>query len=365
MAQATSAAHPLVSVVTPFYNTAPYLAQCIESVLAQTYPHFEYILMDNCSTDGSADIAETYARRDSRIRLIRCSEFLSQLANYNRALTQVSDESEYCKIVQADDWIFPKCLQLMVRAFKQSESIGLVSSYWLSGNDLWGSGFPLQTPMLTGKEAVRWFLLADITPFGSQTQVMYRSSVVRRNKPFFNVSFPFADVLKCIEILEHWDYGFVYQVLSFARKDNESILHEVLLPLAAHPLALYVMAQRYAPVFMGAGEVASTITKYKLQYYRALARAALRLRGPTFWRFHKAGLKALGNEEKLDWPYLAMLVSAELLWLASNPGMTMVEILRRLRRKIGSKRAARSLASPPPEFLAPVNEAARELIDPF
>ena len=357
MVQAALTTHPLVSVVTPFYNSAPYLAQCIESVLAQTYPHFEYILMDNRSTDGSAEIAETYARRDSRIRLIRCSEFLSQLANYNRALSQISDESEYCKIVQADDWIFPQCLKLMVRAFKQSESIGLVSSYWLSGNELWGSRFPLQTPMLAGKEAVRWFLLADITPFGSQTQVMYRSSVVRRDKTFFNVSFPFADVLKCIEILEHWDYGFVYQVLSFARKDNESILHEVLLPLVAHPLALYLMAQRYAPVFMGAGEVASTIAKYKLQYYRALAKAALRLRGPAFWRFHKAGLKALGNEEKHDWPYLAMLIGAELLWLALNPGMTTVEIFRRLRGKIGSKRAARSLASPPPEFVAPVNEA--------
>jgi glycosyltransferase involved in cell wall biosynthesis len=339
MAHAASATHPLVSVVTPFYNTAPYLAQCIESVLAQTYPHFEYILMDNCSTDGSAEIAETYARRDSRVRLIRCSEFLSQLANYNRALTQISDESEYCKIVQADDWIFPECLQLMVRAFKQSESIGLVSSYWLSGNDLCGSGFPPRTPMLRGKETVRWFLLADVIAFGSQTQVMYRSSVVRLNKAFFDVSFPFADILKCIEILEHWDYGFVYQVLSFTRKDNESVLHEVLLPLAAHPLAFYVMARRYAPVFMGAGEAASTIAKYKLRYYRALAKAALRLRGPAFWRFHKVGLKALGKE-KHDWPYLAMLVSAELLWLASNPGMTTVEILRRLRRKIDSKRPA-------------------------
>ena len=149
---------------------------------------------------------------------------------------------------------------------------------------------------------------------------MYRSSVVRRDKTFFNVSFPFADVLKCIEILEHWDYGFVYQVLSFTRKDNESILHEVLLPLVANPLALYVMAQRYARVFMGAGEVASTIAKYKLQYYRGLAKAALRLSGPAFWRFHKAGLKALGNEEKHDWPYLAMLIGAELLWLASKSG---------------------------------------------
>ena len=351
MAQATSAAHPLVSVVTPFYNTAPYLAECIESVLAQTYSHFEYILMDNCSTDGSQEIAESYARRDPRIRLIQCSEFLSQLANYNRALTQISDDSEYCKLVQADDWIFPECLELMVRAFQQSESIGLVSSYWLSGNDLWGSGFPLQTPMLPGKEAVRWFLRADITPFGSQTQVMYRSSVVRRNNTFYNVSFPFADVLKCIEILEHWDYGFVYKVLSFARKDNESILHQVVLPMMAHPLALYVIAQRYAPVFMEPGEVVPTIAKYKLQYYRALARAALQLRGPAFWRFHKAGLKALGDEEKHDWPYLAMLIGTEILWLVSNPGMTTVQILRRLKEKIGSRRAAPSLASLPTEFV--------------
>ena len=61
---ATLASRPLVSVVTPFYNTAPYLAQCIESVLTQTYPHFEYILMDNCGTDGSGEIAESYPRRE-------------------------------------------------------------------------------------------------------------------------------------------------------------------------------------------------------------------------------------------------------------------------------------------------------------
>jgi glycosyltransferase involved in cell wall biosynthesis len=355
MAQATSAAHPLVSVVTPFYNTAAHLAQCIESVLEQTYPHFEYILMDNRSTDGSGEIAESYARRDPRIRLIQCSEFLSQLPNYNRALTQISDDSEYCKIVQADDWIFPECLQLMVGTFKQSESIGLVSSYWLSGNDLSGSAFPLQTPMLPGKECVRWYLRTGITPFGSQTQVMYRSCLVRRQEAFYNVSFPFSDIQKSIEILEHWDFGFVYQVLSFTRKDNESMLHQVLLPMKAHALALHIMTQRYASVFLQAGEVASTLSKYKLQYYRALARAALQLKGPAFWRFHKAGLKALGDEEKHDWPYLAMLIGAEMLWLASNPGMTTVNILRQLRGRIGSKRTARSIPSLPVEFVASGN----------
>src|SRR5215831_10677015 len=118
MTQATLAIRPLVSVVTPFYNTTRYLAQCIESVLTQSYSEFEYILMDNCSTDGSGKIAEAYARRDPRIRLIRCSEFVSQLQNYNRALNEISDASRYCKILQADDYIFPQCLELMVQAFE-------------------------------------------------------------------------------------------------------------------------------------------------------------------------------------------------------------------------------------------------------
>src|SRR6516164_7302008 len=134
MTQATLAIRPLVSVVTPFYNTAPYLAQCIESVLAQSYPEFEYILVDNCSTDGSTEIAESYARRDPRIRLIRRSQFLSQVQNYNAALAEISEKSKYCKIVQADDIIFSDCLQQMVKAFAQSEKIGLVSSYSLQGD---------------------------------------------------------------------------------------------------------------------------------------------------------------------------------------------------------------------------------------
>src|SRR5262249_55412731 len=154
-----------------------------------------------------------------------------------------------------------------------------------------------------------------------------------------NISFPFADIQKCVEILEGWDFGFVYQALSFSRIDNESILHQTLLPMAAYPFAQYIIARRFAHVFLELDEAKSIIAKYTLQYYRALGRAALRLRRGSFLRFHKVRLKALGEDEKLDWPYLAMITGAELLWLISNPGMTAVEALHKSNRKIGSGRA--------------------------
>jgi glycosyltransferase involved in cell wall biosynthesis len=339
MPQAIQAPRPFVSVVTPFYNTAPYLAQCIESVLAQTYSHFEYILVDNCSTDGSAEIAETYAHRDPRIRLIRCSQFLGQIPNYNRALLQISSTSKYCKMVEADNHIFQDCLQLMVQTFEQSESIGLVSSYWLMGNMLCGSGYPYPMQMVPGREWAAQHLHAVAHVFGSPTQVMYRSSVVRDHQPFYDERALHADTEKCLEILKHWDFGFVHQVLSFSRTDNESISSAVR-DLEAGAVDRYITDRRYGPIFLEGKEAALLGRKSKRAYYRALVRGALRLRGGglAFWRYHKAALKTL--DETLDWPYLALVMSRELVWLASNPGMTMVQALRYWKRSERSKRAA-------------------------
>src|SRR5262249_19628678 len=106
--------HPLISVVTPFYNTEAYLDECIRSVLAQTRGDFEYLLVNNCSTDRCPEIAAHYASRDPRIRLLHNDQLVPQLRNYNQALRHISAESRYVKMVQADDFIFPRCLEEMV-----------------------------------------------------------------------------------------------------------------------------------------------------------------------------------------------------------------------------------------------------------
>lgn len=325
---------PLVSVVTPFRNTAAYLAECIESVLAQNYSNFEYVLSDNCSTDGSAEIAETYARRDPRIRLIRQTQGLSQVRHYNAVLREISESSQYCKMVQADDYILPECLQLMVGGFERSESIGLVSSYYWKGNEVRGSGFPHQTPMLSGQEMVRLYLRTGLFVFGSPTTVMYRSSLVRKSESFYDESLLHEDTEKCVQILKDWDFGFVPQVLSFLRTDNESMSAQY---RAFRPDALdrYILVQRYASAFVEPDEARALNRESRREYYDSLAHEGLRLAGSDFWQYHQDGLKTLG--QVLDRTYLVLRMSKKVLAMAVNPGITARRMLRFLKDRTNHK----------------------------
>ena len=59
-----SKVQPRVSVVTPVHNEERYLAECIDSVIAQTYQNWDYTIVDNCSTDRSLEIAQAYGEKD-------------------------------------------------------------------------------------------------------------------------------------------------------------------------------------------------------------------------------------------------------------------------------------------------------------
>jgi glycosyltransferase involved in cell wall biosynthesis len=330
---------PLFSVITPFHNTARYLAQCIESVLAQSYSCFEYILVDNCSTDGSSEIAETYAHRDSRIRLIRRSRLISQVQNYNGALTEISDASLYCKIVQADDHISPECLRLMVEAFEQSESVGLVSSYYLKGDTVRGSGFPYPTGLVSGKEMGRLYFRTGVYVFGSPTTVAYRSSLVRSQQPFYDESLLHEDTEKCMQILQHWDLGFVHQVLSFLRLGNESV-SSAFRSFQPDTLDRYILVQRYASAFLEQDEANGLKEESRREYYRVLSQEALRFRETPFWQYHKSGLKTLG--ETFAWSRLTLQIIRDLLWMAFNPGMTVERALRYWKRRNNAIKASQA-----------------------
>jgi len=92
----------LVSIITPTYNHAEFIGACIESVLAQTYPYWEMIIIDDGSTDDTGEVVARY--EDDRIRYIRQPNMgVERLTEtYNKALSLA--RGEYIAILEGDDY---------------------------------------------------------------------------------------------------------------------------------------------------------------------------------------------------------------------------------------------------------------------
>jgi glycosyltransferase involved in cell wall biosynthesis len=315
----------VVSVVTPFYNTSMYLRECIESVLNQTYSNFEYILYDNASDDGSSEIAREYAAIDPRIRLLRSETLIPQVPNYNRALTYISPESRYCKIVQADDWITPECLERMVAVAASSSRIGIVSSLRFVGEQVGGQGLPYRLDTLSGREIVKSHLLGRVSLFGSPTTVFFRSDIVRNRSPFLAVDRFHGDTEACYDIMKEWDFGFVHQVLSYTRREPDSTFGR-LIRNDSLSLGDLMLVHRYGPAFLTPSEFDERWQFIQREYYRQLARAVFMLRGSEYWRFHRKWLRRDGLS--LEWKRLTREIALETIEILTNPKMTLGRMLR-------------------------------------
>jgi glycosyltransferase involved in cell wall biosynthesis len=102
---------PLVSVLMPVYNAESYLAEAIESILKQTFTDFEFIIVDDGSSDGSLSILQEFAQKDARIRLIsKENKGISQSRNQLLDLAQ----GKYLAWMDSDDISLPNRFELMV-----------------------------------------------------------------------------------------------------------------------------------------------------------------------------------------------------------------------------------------------------------
>lgn len=306
---------PLVSVVTPIYNAAEYLAECIESVLAQTYQHWDYTIVDNCSADGSADIARDYASKNARIRVIENRQFLRAVSNHNVALRQISPGSKYCKIVFGDDWMFPSCLEEMVAAAEENPTVGIVGSYGLDGRTVTCMGVPYPARLISGREVCRCLFLEGTYVFGSATNVLYRSDLVRSLNPFYNESNLHADEEACVVLLKSSDFSFVHQILTFSRMRPDSLssfTHDVhtMVPGRLHSLVMH------GREFLTGNEFQRCLDTILSDYYNLLAVSLMRgRRDAKFWDYHRRKLaEAVGgfSGRRLAWAMLARLCQAVL-----------------------------------------------------
>ncbi|SFU66041.1 glycosyltransferase family 2 protein [Butyrivibrio sp. M55] len=112
--------HPMVSIIVPVYNLESYIEDCIKSVLAQSYKHFELIIIDDGSEDGTNEICRRYACVDNRITLITQRNLGVVLAR-RRGLSEAT--GKYVTFVDGDDWIENDMLQIMIDNATDSDMV--------------------------------------------------------------------------------------------------------------------------------------------------------------------------------------------------------------------------------------------------
>jgi glycosyltransferase involved in cell wall biosynthesis len=287
-----------VSLLTPVYNGEEYLEECIQSVLRQTYSNWEYVIVDNLSVDRTPEIADRYARLDSRVTVIHASEFVDMWANHNRAISAMDPASRYCKFVQADDWIYPECVERMVDVAEQNPSAGIVGAYALNVNRVQLDGlFSYSQTMIEGHEALRRLVLGSWMDWvvGGPTSVLLRSDCTRDLPDFFDRRVFHADADASFRVLLSADFGFVHQVLTFMRGDNPRGTTSYAQRVYSFFPTEGRMLIRYGPKVMPLKEYRGAMRRWLRRYGRWLTHQALRPRRRAQQEFHDF------HRNEIDW----------------------------------------------------------------
>jgi glycosyltransferase involved in cell wall biosynthesis len=295
------AAQPLVSVVTPVYNGAEYLAECIESVFNQTYQNWEYVISDNCSTDGSLELARGYEARDPRVRVVQEEVFLDQLASANRSLREISPDSKYTKVLHADDWMFPECLERMVGIAERDPNVGIVGAYRLEETRITLDGIPHSRSFIPGREMGRSTLIGSPYPYvlGSPSSLLVHSDLIRAREYFYDPEYPFRaeysfteDQDVCCAIFRTSNFGFVHQVLTFTRRPEGSPFSDFVRFRAHLPERLNLHA-KHGPAFLTKAEYQRTLAVLTARYGFFLLTNVRRLSNRDVRAYHRTALEQL------------------------------------------------------------------------
>ena len=231
---------PEVSVLTTCYNRAPFIAQTIESVLAQSFNDYEYIIVDDCSTDGSFEIAQSYTKKDGRIRVYQNEKNLGDYPNRNRAASYA--RGRYLKYIDSDDVLYPHALEVCVHYMDQHPNVGLGLTKRHSQEK------PLPELLQPKESFQKHFLEQGL--FGNAP-----GSVVIRRETFDNLgAFSgkrlIGDFEMWLKIASHSPVLLMPGFIHWDRKhaDQQSACDDIFYATLRHDTAMDALAQDYCPL---------------------------------------------------------------------------------------------------------------------
>lgn len=257
---------PLITVVVPVYNVENYLAECVQSLLCQTYTHYEIILVDDGSTDGCPALCDRYAAQNDRVRVIhQPNKGLSGARNTGIRAAQ----GELLAFVDSDDTVSERMLETLWRLMQTCEADIASATY----QDI------KQTPpqIYTAEEGLLHLLKEDTGMTTSACFKLYRASV------FDGILFPEGQIFEdyaTIPLVYAQAKRIVHteEKLYFYRRDNDnSIMHsQVKKQLAYYDVSDGIeqcMAARYPQLVK---HVHIRRTRFSIAFYRQAAQSVPR-----------------------------------------------------------------------------------------
>jgi hypothetical protein len=154
----------------PVFNGAAYLHEAVESILAQTLANFEFLIVDDASTDATPEILRRYASRDERIRILTNRHNMERSVSRNKAIDLA--RSELIAVMDADDVSLPDRFEKQVAFMRANPDVVVVGGHRL----LYESGVVLKAPLTDG--AIR-VVLFWMSPFCHSSAMLRRSPCLR------------------------------------------------------------------------------------------------------------------------------------------------------------------------------------------
>ncbi|QDH79799.1 glycosyltransferase family 2 protein [Echinicola soli] len=175
---------PLISILIPNYNKAPYIRETLDSVLNQTYQNWECIVVDDHSTDESWGILEEYSAKDNRFRIYRRPDHLAKGGNVCRNYAFELSKGEYINWFDSDDLMISYSLECRVSRIGDNDFVVLQGVFWDKKSD-----YGMIINKVTFEEVRETFL--NLTPAWVTPSLLIKKEFLVVNNVKWNEELPF------------------------------------------------------------------------------------------------------------------------------------------------------------------------------